>query len=75
MGDNQAFFHDRDNNIYYLVNFQEKRYMQIAHEGSKYYELCSHLYCKNWEHAEKFYSIISTFKKVERLAQIDGCED
>lgn len=71
----QEFFWDRKNNIYYLVNFQEKRYMKIAEKGSQYYDLCIRLYCKGWEFAEENYKILSTFRKVDRLAQIDGSED
>ncbi|MNB84032.1 hypothetical protein D3C81_384620 [compost metagenome] len=68
----QEFFYDSKSNVYYLVNFQEQRYIELP---EKFYELCQHLYCSNWEYAECNYKIISTFKKVERLAQIDGCED
>jgi len=71
----QEFFHERKNDIYYLVNFQEERYMKIAEKDSKYYELCTHLYCHNWEYAEIKYKILSTFKEVNRIAQIDGTED
>ncbi|MGG4434540.1 hypothetical protein AAXE64_08260 [Priestia megaterium] len=73
--DIQRFFHDWDNNIYYLVNMQEKRYMEIAREGSVFYPLCQSLYCNNWRFAEKHHEILSTFRKVDRLAQIDGSED
>ena len=31
----QEFFHDRNIDIYYLVNFQEERYMKIAEKGSQ----------------------------------------
>ncbi|MBE7114342.1 hypothetical protein ACTFR8_23840 [Bacillus cereus group sp. MYBK15-3] len=75
LASSQAFFWDRETDEYYLVNFQEKRYMKIAEKGSKYYELCSHLYCNSWDMAENSYKILSTFRKVDRLRQIDGCED
>ena len=71
----KEFFHDRNNDIYYFVNFQEERYMKIAEKGSQYYELCRHLYCNNWEYAYIRHKILSTFKKVDRLMQIDGTED
>lgn len=71
----QVFFWDRDADEYYLVNFEEKRYMKIADKGSKYYELCSNLVCKSWGMAEKSYKILSTFRKVDRLRQLSGCED
>lgn len=71
----QKFFHDSINDVYYLVNFQEKRYMKIAEKGSLYYELCRRLYCSNWYYAESNYEILSKFKKVDRLEQIDGTED
>jgi hypothetical protein len=71
----QEFFHDHENDIFYLVNFQEERYMKIAEKGSAYYELCRCLYCNNWEYAENPYKILSNFRKVERLEQIDGSED
>lgn len=71
----QVFFHDWDNDVFYLVNFQEKRYMKISENGSQYYELCRHLYCHRWEFAEESYKILSTFRKVDRLEQIDGTED
>ncbi|MNO10561.1 hypothetical protein D3C76_00990 [compost metagenome] len=71
----QQFFHDQENDVFYLVNFQERRYMKIAEKGSQFYDLCQRLYCTNWKYAECNYKIISTFRKVERLAQIDGCED
>lgn len=71
----QEFFWDSQNDVFYLVNFQEKRYMKIAEKGSQYYELCRHLYCSRWEFAETSYKILSTFRKVDRLSQIDGTED
>ena len=68
----QEFFWDTENDEFYLVNFQEERYMKIAGKGSKYYDLCKHLYCHRWEFAENPYKIISTFEKVDNLEQIDG---
>lgn len=75
MNNSQAFFYDKENDVFYLVNFQERRYMKLAEKGNPFYELCYHLYCDNWEHAESRYKIISTFRLVERLAQIDSSED
>lgn len=75
MDQGQKFFHDHDNDVFYLVNFQEKRYMKIAEEGSTYYPLCRRLYCSRWDFVEKYYPEILSFKLVDRLEQIDGSED
>lgn len=71
----QKFFYDHDNDVFYLVNFNEERYMQIAEKGSIYYSLCRRLYCSRWDFVDKYFPEILTFKKVDRLEQIDGCED
>lgn len=71
----QVFFHDFKEEIYYLVNFQERRYMKIAEKGSLYYPLCERLYCHRWEDAETYHKVLSTCRRVDRLEQIDGSED
>lgn len=70
----QEFFWDTETDEFYLVNFQEKVYMKIAEKGSIYYELCRRLYCSRWSCAESLYKVVSTFKKVDRIEQIDGSE-
>lgn len=66
------FYWDIETDDYYLVNFQEERYMKIAEKGSEYYTLLRHIYCSNWEHREEF---IDSYKLVTRIEQIDGSEE
>jgi hypothetical protein len=69
----QEFYWDFDNDAFYLVNYQEKRYMKIAEKGSVYYPLCMRMYCSRWREVEK--DVTTNFRKVDRLEQIDGSED
>jgi len=74
MEQSYAFFSDQSNYPnweFYLVNFQDKKYMKIA-KNSYYYELCLHLFCKDWSYAESNYKILSTYKEVNNLDEWDG---
>lgn len=63
---------DNENDKFYLVNYNEKVYMMIACKNTNYYELCRHLYCQMWSYHKEY--VENTFRLVDRIAQIDGCE-
>lgn len=66
----QMFCWEFENDLFYLVNNQEKTYMKIAEKDSKYYELCNHLYCHNWSMVKD--KIIDIYKLVDSLKELNG---
>lgn len=70
MKSGQKFFHDWENDVFYLVNYQEEKYMKIAEKGSQYYELCRHLYMGRWEHAIEYDNVTTRFLKVNTLKEM-----
>lgn len=74
--DRVMFSYDRENDIFYLVDFQEKRFMKIAEKGSQYYELCRCFpYLRWYPDQEPVKTIISSFQKVDTLDRFSGRED
>lgn len=68
----QKFYWDDDNDIFFLVSFQERKYFEIG-KDSPFYKLCRHLYCGRWNFVKT--DIENNYRKVDRIEQIDGTED